>query len=213
MNPPRPDRASPSMPHTPGHHDDQVPPRLADALRAAQDPVSADDLQALDSRIRTLSRAHFARGSRRSGILARITGASPAAQRIAAALAAAAAIALTVWLVRPTVRTMPQRVAAGDPSHAITILDAFTLARRLRDGVEAPPETWDANADGLVDHRDVEALAASAVRLTSAPSQREGAGGRVGFSPTRSDIPSSTASSVALDPHRHPQRTNVGGAS
>lgn len=213
MNPPRPDRASSSMPHAPGHQDDQVPPRLADALRAAQDPVSADDLQALDSRIRTLSRAHFASAPRRSGILARITGASPAAQRIAAALAAAAAIALTVWLVRPTVRTMPQRVAAGDRSHAITILDAFTLARRLRDGVESPPERWDANADGLVDHRDVEALAASAVRLTGSPSQREGAGGRVRFSPTRSDLPFPTAHSVALDPHRHPQPTNVGGAS
>jgi hypothetical protein len=51
-----------------------------------------------------------------------------------------------------------------DENGTVNILDAFTLARHLE--AEHPSETrWDLNADGLVDRRDVDAVALAAVRL------------------------------------------------
>ena len=46
----------------------------------------------------------------------------------------------------------------------VDILDAFLLAKRLVAGRKPKPE-WDFDGDGLVDRRDVDALAAAAVRL------------------------------------------------
>jgi hypothetical protein len=46
----------------------------------------------------------------------------------------------------------------------VDILDAFALARQLKQGRTAGSQ-WDVNGDGVVDERDVAALAARAVRL------------------------------------------------
>ncbi|MEW6249270.1 MAG: hypothetical protein AB1716_01370 [Planctomycetota bacterium] len=48
----------------------------------------------------------------------------------------------------------------------VTILDAFALARRLK-AAEALAARDDHNGDGLVDRRDIDALALAAVRLTN----------------------------------------------
>jgi hypothetical protein len=51
-----------------------------------------------------------------------------------------------------------------DGNGTVNILDAFTLARHV--DAQRPSEAkWDMNADGLVDRRDVDAVALAAVRL------------------------------------------------
>jgi len=51
-----------------------------------------------------------------------------------------------------------------DRNGAVDILDAFQLARQI--GVtDEPDPTWDANGDGVVDQKDVDAVAFAAVRL------------------------------------------------
>lgn len=51
-----------------------------------------------------------------------------------------------------------------DRNGTVNILDAFTLARHVES--KRPSETiWDMNGDGLVDRRDVDAVAFAAVRL------------------------------------------------
>jgi hypothetical protein len=46
----------------------------------------------------------------------------------------------------------------------VDILDAFALARQLKSGL-VPGPGQDINGDGVVDERDVETIAAQAVRL------------------------------------------------
>lgn len=53
---------------------------------------------------------------------------------------------------------------------AIDILDAFALARRL-DAHQPAGKEWDANRDGVVDRRDVDALAMAAVQLKGEPTR------------------------------------------
>jgi len=57
-------------------------------------------------------------------------------------------------------------VVPGDLNHdgRVDILDAFALARELKTGVHAGPGR-DINGDGIIDERDVAALAARAVSL------------------------------------------------
>ena len=43
------------------------------------------------------------------------------------------------------------------------VLDAFLLARRVRDGTATPVD--DVNGDGVVDHRDVDRVAGLAVSV------------------------------------------------
>ena len=57
-----------------------------------------------------------------------------------------------------------QAAAADAGRGRVTILNAFALARRLKSG-DAPRPEWDANRDGVVDRRDVDALALAAVRV------------------------------------------------
>jgi hypothetical protein len=49
--------------------------------------------------------------------------------------------------------------------HRVDILDAFILARRIEGPGPVPGVVLDLNGDGVVDDRDVRALAAQAVRL------------------------------------------------
>jgi hypothetical protein len=46
----------------------------------------------------------------------------------------------------------------------LDILDAFILAKRLQGG-PVQERRWDVNGDGVVDERDVRAIAVEAVRL------------------------------------------------
>jgi hypothetical protein len=93
--------------------------------------------------------------------------------RPAGALAAAAAVALVVSVYLPSLnraRMQPGSPVAVvredvDASGRVDILDAFALARTLETGAVADPR-WDVNGDGLVDHGDVDAIAAAAVSVT-----------------------------------------------
>ncbi len=96
--------------------------------------------------------------------------------RRAAPLAAAAGLALTVgvglWAIngqRPTPGPMIDRAAQIamdiDGNGRIDILDAFVIARAIESG-SLLSSTWDVTADGVVDLRDVDAVAAAAVSLT-----------------------------------------------
>ncbi|HEY5911620.1 MAG TPA: dockerin type I domain-containing protein [Verrucomicrobiae bacterium] len=57
--------------------------------------------------------------------------------------------------------------AREDVNHdgRVDILDAFALARQLKTGRGAAPPWLDVNGDGVVDERDVTAIAAHAVQL------------------------------------------------
>lgn len=74
----------------------------------------------------------------------------------AAVACAAAVVALIVWRAWPT----GHAIAPGDHD----MLQAFRLAQRVEAGEVVDPR-WDMDGDGVVDRRDVERVARSAVRL------------------------------------------------
>ena len=80
-----------------------------------------------------------------------------------AGVAAAAAVILVVFWTR-----FPARNPAPDVEVARTarvdVLDAFHLARLLQSQTPTDPR-WDYNRDGVVNDRDVQAIAMAAVRL------------------------------------------------
>lgn len=128
--------------------DPEIPESLRRALRAADDPgyrvspaVGEAIRQAAAKRLTAVRSQHRLR------------------RWIPAWAAAAAAVLLLV--IAPPVQTSREAASARQ---AITILDAFSLARQLKAHTE-PGREWDYNADGVVDHRDVDALARAAVRL------------------------------------------------
>ncbi len=104
-------------------------------------------------------------------------------------LAAAAVLAIGVWggwmfLGRsgPVAGSGMTAIAHG-PSEHVTILDAFALARMLearqRDaaaGAAAIPMAWDIDGNGVIDQRDVDAIAQRAVRLSSVGTEKTGGG-------------------------------------
>jgi hypothetical protein len=79
-------------------------------------------------------------------------------QRILLRWGGGAAAAAAVLLVALRLAQPPR------PSNHVTILDAFSLARQLKSGVK-PDKSWDINGDGVIDQKDVDALAAKAVQL------------------------------------------------
>ncbi|MHC4220484.1 MAG: dockerin type I domain-containing protein [Planctomycetota bacterium] len=108
----------------------------------------------------------------RTALTRRRRGGHPAF-RLAAWTAAAAGLALVVWvggvlIPQPASREMASMTApavAGDldRSGRVTILDAFALARQLEAG--GAMVAGDFNGDGLIDRADVDAIAMAAVRL------------------------------------------------
>jgi hypothetical protein len=113
---------------------------------------------AVDDAVLSAARRHFARRpqSTRQGRVLRF------------AWAAAAVLVLGVMLSRVVFGPGPAREqlitrAQFEHGAAVDILNAFALARRLEAGVV--PADYDLNADGVVDRRDVDVLAARAVRL------------------------------------------------
>jgi hypothetical protein len=83
---------------------------------------------------------------------------------------AVAALALLLAIVTQALRTVGpsqgSRLVRGDLNHdgQVDILDAFALARELRNGARPTPQ-MDINEDGVVDDGDVTTLAARAVSL------------------------------------------------
>jgi len=86
----------------------------------------------------------------------------------------AATLALGVWLqgvIRTSYRSTAEfehvaLVGDADESGQVDILDAYLVARSVRDAQALPP-TWDTNDDGAVDQADIDWIAARAVQLRS----------------------------------------------
>jgi hypothetical protein len=97
--------------------------------------------------------------------------------RWAGAGAAAAAAVVVVTLILPhragVVGPQPRYSLRGDldGNGRVDILDAFSLARELRDANGKPVRTdplRDVNCDGVIDQKDVDLLARMAVQVTGA---------------------------------------------
>lgn len=140
----------PQSPHEPAESD--VPDALRRALRNAAEPGFPVP-PTVDAALRLAAERRF-RSARRRRVL-----------RLALPLSAAAAV---LWIaIAPSLTSYRRSLAPAAPvvSHVRpTILDAFALARRLK-AHEPPQPQWDCNSDGVVDERDVTALAMAAVRL------------------------------------------------
>src|SRR5688572_14012571 len=152
------------MSQPPEQFDLDLPAGLTEALRGAyvhhtQVPPGVDHA------ILAAARERFGR-RRRLKLLARWG---------AAVSSAAAAVLLIVWVASQRGSTVPDQLATPipgaktlkgdiDASGRLDIVDAMTLARRLRAG-DATSPAWDVNADAKVDQGDVDALAAAVVNL------------------------------------------------
>ena len=139
-----------------------LPQRLAADLAAAQRPMVIP--ASVDASILLAARRALDGGRRRRIVLRWVTAGT------AAAAAAVVLVALRLNVPGPSGgagRGTAAQVAISDDLTAPrtgTILDAFRLARALRDR-QPVTRAWDANGDGKVDTQDVEALAQVAVRL------------------------------------------------
>jgi hypothetical protein len=131
----------------------ELPPPLADALRAAYShQVQVPDR--VNDSILSTAHARFAQ-RRRLRLIARWgTG-------VAAGLAA---VITLVVLLRPA--PLPSSIAKGDVNTdgQVNMVDAFALARHLAAG-DKLDRAWDVNGDGKIDQADVQALATAAVSL------------------------------------------------
>lgn len=125
-------------------------PKIGDALRAAYAHRSAVPA-VLDEAIRAAARERFEQ-RRHLRMLARW------GSGLAAGIAAA--VVVVVMLHRPA--AMQPRASSGD--HPPNMVDALNLARHLAAN-ETVDKTWDVNHDGVIDQKDVEAVAAASVDL------------------------------------------------
>jgi hypothetical protein len=124
-------------------------PKLQAALGASYSH-QAEIPPSLDRSVETAARAHFAR-RRQLRLLARWgTG-------LAAGIAAVIAVVIVVH--RPSASAP---VARG--GHPLNMVDALQLARHLARH-ETPDASWDVNHDKVVDDKDVQAIATTAVSL------------------------------------------------
>lgn len=185
MNPTDPSRTSPvPMNDLPSQHDANepgIPAGLASELRQGHSRMG--DLSGLDEAVMGMARRELGRRTPRS-VLARVGGTS-----WARGLAAAAVLAIGVWggwmflgRTGPVGGSGVAAIAQG-PSEHVTILDAFALARMLearkKDAAAAEvviPAAWDVDGNGVIDQRDVDAIAQRAVKLSSAGMERNGGG-------------------------------------
>ena len=145
-------------------HDFRDSPDAAPLLRAELESLYVPTPRAstkVDRRIEMAARLHFGQVHR----LTRFRRLTPFA-------AAAAAIMLAVLWMHSTSAppAAPLQLAAGredvDGNGRVDILDAFTLARRLKTPAAIQP-AWDVTGDGRVDDADVDAIAMAAVRLST----------------------------------------------
>jgi hypothetical protein len=142
----------PKMSHPPDEFD--LPPRLADALRAAY-THRADVPPRVDDAVLSAAREKFDR-RRRLRLMARWgTG-------LAAGLAAV--ITLAVVLHRPAAPARSLAKGDVDADGRVNMVDALALARHVAAGDTLDPK-WDVNGDGVIDQKDVDAIASAAVSL------------------------------------------------
>jgi hypothetical protein len=139
----------------------ELPAGLAAALRGMFDPAPAVP-PAVDEAILHDARSGFSR-RRRFSLAVRWVGSA------AAAAAAVAIVAVVLHRGRPVahvaVNALPAVPGDVDASGRVDMLDAFLLARKLDANAPAGGKADDVNGDGVVDRRDVDAVAAMAVRL------------------------------------------------
>jgi hypothetical protein len=146
----------------PNPHPDEpaAPAGLADALRAAYGRGPGVPAE-VDQAILDRARRQFAARARFRPWLIGI--------RLGAGLAAAAGLALAAWLILPRTAAPSTRTALAlrgdaDGDGRVDIVDALRVARSIGHTSTVAP-AWDANADGRLDQRDVDAIASTAVRL------------------------------------------------
>ena len=134
--------------------DPQLPPRLVQELKHA---YRVEVPATLDASVLLRGRALIARNRRRRRLL-QWAG-------VAASLAAMIAVAAVVLHDRHPARVQPAVALREDldGNGRVDILDALWLARRVGSGQSQ--STWDINGDGKVDQTDIDAIAASAVRV------------------------------------------------
>jgi hypothetical protein len=142
----------PEMSRPPDEFD--LPPRLADALRAAY-THRAEVPPRVDDAVLSAARERFAR-RRRLRLMGRWgTG-------LAAGLAAM--IAVAVILHRPAAPARSLAKGDVDADGRVNMVDALALARHVAAGDTLDPK-WDVNGDGVIDQKDVDAIASAAVSL------------------------------------------------
>jgi hypothetical protein len=159
-----------------------APQGLIDDLRSLH--AAGDVPRSVDEAVLTAVRPWFIRQRRRRLIL-RFTiigaGAAAAGILLLATFLPPGVLSRTRSALRPAsdayVEAPPAQIgtASDVPSNRVapasaavrgrvTILDAFALARHLKAG-DAMQAEWDTNHDGVVDRKDVDALAMAAVRV------------------------------------------------
>ena len=159
------------QPDIPTDSDLQAPPAFARDLKALYTPPSAIP-PTTDETILARTRRQSV-GRRRKRLLLRW------------AVPPAAAAAVIMWVVfnpfvTPDVEISPH--SAGivgthqladhrdiDGNGRVDILDALALARSIKDN-RVGEQPWDFNGDGLIDRKDVDTVAQSAVRLNKGAS-------------------------------------------
>lgn len=141
--------------------DPEFPAGLRDRLAAAA-RVNLPIPKALDAAILAHARLGYARRMRFRRTV----------RWISLAASAAAILIVALFIVDRYPDRSPQFVRQtieDGPSSRISMLDAFNLARRLKANDTIGP-AWDVNRDGIVDDKDVAALARIAVSLDNAGS-------------------------------------------
>ncbi len=150
-------------------HDDSqsepaVPAKLADALRQiSRQPI---DTRELDTRVLACADRLGSPSSFPIRLsMGRLVG-------LGGALAAGLALAMVFWpqLSQPRSASLAQSSIANDFDRdgRVTVLDAYLVARGVRDGTVDP--AWDADASGTVNLSDADAIAQLAVLLEPADS-------------------------------------------
>lgn len=143
----------------------RIPATLQAALRGAV--VAAPPIPAVrDAAIMRLARERFAEGRRRRLVRYSL---------FAATAAAAASVLLMFSLNYLTPPVTPHATPIAINTSHPTILDAFALARELRDHPQAVQQTpaYHVTHGPTVDQRDIDALARAAVALTAVSAKSE----------------------------------------
>jgi hypothetical protein len=97
-------------------------------------------------------------------ILAAARRQSARARRMKLALRWGGGVAAAAAMVLVVLRLLPSHAPGLQAGQRVTILDAFSLARLIKQGGKID-SSWDVNRDGVIDQKDVDALAAKAVAL------------------------------------------------
>ena len=143
----------------------RIPAALRAALRGAI-PAAQPIPVARDAAVMQMARDRFAEGRRR-----RLVRYSLFAATAAAAASLVLVFSLNYWTPSVTPHATPVATNTAHP----TILDAFALARELRDHPQLVEQTpaYHVTHRPTVDQRDIDALARAAVALTAVSAKSE----------------------------------------